>query len=193
MSLIKNVKTKEVIFNLDGASDKDTVIAAIAEGASLADADLRGFNLSGGDYSGADFSGAQLVCANMTDANFYGCNFTMANLAAADMTGSRLCMSKIINARVSNTKMPSCSGIVIASPGRAFFACAGSVEVSGFEPETVEYWLNMTSEQALELGGAQLASDLYELKAWIRFVSQDPKYEAVTCILVPCVTRTNRI
>ena len=64
---------------------RERVVAAVAAGHTLEDADLRGL-----DLHAVDFSGAVLTGAVLDEANLRGANFTGANLDGAELTGSKI-------------------------------------------------------------------------------------------------------
>ena len=73
---IKNRYNGLVLFthDVDYNSVKNTLLAAIAEGAYLQGADLQGANLKGANLEGAYLRGANLEGANLEGANLEGAN-----------------------------------------------------------------------------------------------------------------------
>jgi uncharacterized protein YjbI with pentapeptide repeats len=69
---------------------RDEIVAAVAGGKSLAEADLTGANLFGAALSYAKLAHADLTGANLADANLFGANLFGANLADANLFGATL-------------------------------------------------------------------------------------------------------
>ena len=69
---------------------KDTIEAAIKQGADLTGAYLKGADLIGADLIGADLTGADLTGADLKGADLTGADLTGADLTGADLTGAYL-------------------------------------------------------------------------------------------------------
>ena len=92
---IYNRFSQAVLFSCEAKTLREAVEKAVAEGVSLAGADLTGANLSGATLYRADLSGAtlyraDLTGANLTRVNLSGANLTWANLTGANLTGANL-------------------------------------------------------------------------------------------------------
>jgi hypothetical protein len=107
---IKSRYTDSVLYEGEGESLRDVVVAATKSRANLSGADLSGAYLSGAnlsranlsradlscadlsraDLSRADLSGANLSCANLSGADLYGANLSGANLYGANLYGAKL-------------------------------------------------------------------------------------------------------
>ena len=72
--------TNKVIFEADVITVKQLVELAVAQGISLAYANLYGANLRGANLEGANLEGANLREANLTRANLTRADLTRANL-----------------------------------------------------------------------------------------------------------------
>jgi len=62
----------KVLFEREGYSLREVVLAGVSSGANLSGANLRGADLSGANLRGADLSGANLRGANLRDADLRG-------------------------------------------------------------------------------------------------------------------------
>lgn len=172
MAVIKNINTGEVIFKSDNESFGETVIEAIAQGVSLAFADLRGKNLSGYDFRGVDFSGAQLACADLRGSILDECTFNFTNLSAAKMQESSLKFVRMLNAKVISTEFPDGAALVQSGSGLPYFYFDRTIEVYGFEPKETDFWEHMTLDEALAYGGTRLQSSLVKLQNAIRYFNE---------------------
>ena len=79
---IKTV-TGVIIFEKEGSTIREAIIAAVAKGA-----DLKGAYLGGVNLEGADLKGAYLEGANLEGAYLGGANLGGANLEGADLKGA---------------------------------------------------------------------------------------------------------
>ena len=82
--------------NVEGATMREAVEAALASGA-----DLRGANLSGANLRGADLSGANLRSADLSGADLRGASLSHANLSHADLSDANLRGADLIGAYLS--------------------------------------------------------------------------------------------
>jgi len=78
--------TKEVIFESEHKTLRETVECAVGQKVSLQEADLRGADLRGADLRGADLREANLQGANLQRANLWGTVLCDANLHDAQIT-----------------------------------------------------------------------------------------------------------
>lgn len=171
MATIKHCKTRAVMFELDGASMADTLIAALNAGVDIVDADLRGCDLSGIDLSERDLSGIVLIGANLSGASLQYTNLNMANMAGANLATADMRFAKMVGARLNQARLPLGSALIMAGTGRPMFVCGrGTCEVSGYEPQHVMVWIDMTPSQAMEVGGEMLMEDLPRIKAMLQFL-----------------------
>jgi uncharacterized protein YjbI with pentapeptide repeats len=85
MTQIKRIYGGTVLFSHDSVSVKETLLAAIAAGAYLQDADLQYADLQYANLQGANLRDAHLRGANLRDANLQGANLQGANLRCANL------------------------------------------------------------------------------------------------------------
>ena len=107
-----------ILFECNGESLRDAVIAAVKARADLSGADLSGANLYGADLSHANLYGANLSGANLSHANLSGANLFGANLSGANLSGA-----------VCNLQCPEVGSFT------AFKKCAGGRIVTLIIPE----------------------------------------------------------
>jgi uncharacterized protein YjbI with pentapeptide repeats len=81
------------------------VIAAHAEGRSLANTDLTGVDLSELDLAGIDLEGAFLECANLRGTNLANANLASAVLTRADLGEARLLGAKLSRANLGKANL----------------------------------------------------------------------------------------
>ena len=87
---IINRLTDAVIFESTADTMRETVLAAIAAGTDLSDANLRGAYLRGANLSGTDLSGTDLHGANLSGTDLSGTDLHGANLSGTDLRGANL-------------------------------------------------------------------------------------------------------
>ena len=88
----------KILYEDEAKTLRDLVGTAVAGGANLTGAYLRGADLTGANLTRADLRGADLTGADLTGANLGGAYLTDADLAAPDGTkltlvGERPCLS----------------------------------------------------------------------------------------------------
>ena len=87
---IKHRYTESILFEDDGATIRETLVAAVKVGANLA---------------GANLTDAYLAYANLTDANLTGANLTGANLTYANLTDANLTDAKATDLAIARTRI----------------------------------------------------------------------------------------
>jgi len=78
---------REVVYQDDSKTVKETVANALERYANLRDANLHRADLSYADLSDADLSGANLRYADLSNANLSGADLSYADLRDADLSG----------------------------------------------------------------------------------------------------------
>lgn len=169
MTVIKNIKTGEVMFEANTETFIEALLMAIAQGVGLANADMRGKDLSGQDFSGVDFNGVNLSCADMRNSNFDNCSFNFANLSAAKMEGASLKMVKILSATTNATQFPEGAAMVQSGSGLPYFYFGETIEIMGFQPEEVSFWADMSEAEALMYGGVRLRDSIDKVRKAISY------------------------
>lgn len=164
MIKLRDYETGKALFVSASDDLKEAVNEAISSGASFINVDLRGKDLTGIDFSGIDFSGALLTCSDMSDCNLSGCNFSSSNLSAVNMTGANLSHARIMGARIDFMTLPANSYVVHAGGGIPFFLSGDTIEVFGHDTKDYTYWLEMDYNEAMSLGGRNLADKLGQMQ-----------------------------
>ncbi len=123
-----------VLFEFDGESLREAVIAAIKKRANLRGANLRDANLRGANLRDADLRGANLMGANLRDADLMGANLRDADLRDADLMGANLRGANLMgaNLRDANNAQLQCPEI---GSFTAFKKCARGRIVTLIIPE----------------------------------------------------------
>jgi hypothetical protein len=118
---IRNRWSGAVIYthNVEGATMRDAVLAAIAADSNLRDSDLsdsdlsdsdlrdsdlRGSDLSGSDLSGSDLRGSDLRGSDLSGSDLSGSDLRDSDLSGSDLSGSDLSGSDLRGANLSPIK-----------------------------------------------------------------------------------------
>ena len=105
---------------------RDEVVKAVADGKSLAGANLNGADLCESNLRGADCGGANLRGANLNGANLRGANLNGANLRGADLISARLRDASLIGANLRDANLNGADLRDAKLHSVEGFICAGS-------------------------------------------------------------------
>ena len=135
-----------VIFESAVETVQMLLIAALASGANLYGADLRGADLRGANLYGADLRGANLRGANLYGADLRGADLCGTDLYGADLRGADLYDADLRGANLQEAKLPAPTVVLLASWGEvAPQLCADLMTFDASchpEPTKFDVWAN---------------------------------------------------